>query len=90
MDESPEIIANARRRHGAAGAMLAAGMLAIDDAMGLRPKKDEAPIIVASPTEPTDIDTDGIEVPVDEQTSVYSPPQPLVPPITAPRARRRR
>ncbi len=70
--------------------MLAAGMLAIDDALGLRPKKQDAPIVVAAPTEPTDIDTDGIEVPVDEQTSVYSPPQPVTPPIAAPRGRKRR
>ena len=70
--------------------MLAAGMLAIDDALGLRPKQEDAPIVVASPTEPTDIDTDGIEVPVDEQTSVFSPPQPPTPPILAPRGRKRR
>lgn len=71
-----DLVASARRRHGAAGAMLAAGMLGIDEALGLRKPKQEAPIVVAAPTEPLDIDSDGIDVPVDEQTSVYAPPQP--------------
>lgn len=84
----PTLVATARRRHGAAGAMLAAGMLGIDEALGLRKVKQEAPIVVASPTEPVDIDSDGIDVPVDEQTSVYAPPQPRSRPHT--KAARRR
>jgi len=64
-------IATARRQHGAAGAVLAAGMFGVDIALG-RPPKEEAPIVVASPTDPIDIDTDGIRVPVDDHTEVWS------------------
>ncbi|MGB8857861.1 MAG: hypothetical protein WCC60_01330 [Ilumatobacteraceae bacterium] len=81
-------IATARRRHGAAGAMLAAGMFGVDIALGRKPK-EEAPIVVASSSEPVDIETDGIEVPIDETTSVFAPPQPPVDPF-APRPRRKR
>jgi hypothetical protein len=70
--------------------MLAAGMLGIDEALGLRKVKQEAPIVVAAPTEPLDIDSDGIDVPVDEQTSVYAPPQPRSKPHSKPRRGSRR
>lgn len=82
MDNVPDVtvdstpVETARRRHGAAGAMLAAGMLGIDEAMGLRKPKQEAPVVIAAATEPVDIDEDGIDVAVDETTSVYAPPQP--------------
>ena len=85
----PTPIATARRRHGAAGAMLAAGMLGIDEALGLRKVKQEAPIVVAAPTEPLDIDSDGIDVPIDEATSVYAPPQPRSRPHVPPKRTRR-
>jgi hypothetical protein len=81
-------IATARRRHGAAGAMLAAGMFGVDIALGRKPK-EEAPVVVASSSEPVDIETDGIEVPIDDRTSVYAPPQPPTDPF-APRPRRKR
>ena len=84
----PTIVATARRQHGVAGAIMAAGMLGIDQALGLRKVKQEAPIVVAAPTEPIDIDSDGIDVPVDDQTSVYAPPQPRSKPHTKPRGRR--
>ena len=80
-------IGTARRRHGPAGAMLAAGMFGIDVALGRKPKED-APVVVAASTEPVDIDTDGIEIPIDELTSVYAPPQPPADPF--PRRRRRK
>jgi len=85
----PTPIATARRRHGAGGAMLAAGMLGIDEALGLRKVKQEAPIVVAAPTDPLDIDDDGIDVPVDEVTSVYAPPQPRSRPHVQPKRPRR-
>jgi hypothetical protein len=75
-DIATAMIDTARRRHGVAGAILASGMLALDEALGLRPPKEEAPIIVASPTDPLDIDNDGINVPIDDSTSAYAPPQP--------------
>ena len=51
-------------------------MFGLEQAMGLRKKKEEAPIVVAAPTEPTDIDEEGIHIPVDEATRVFAPPQP--------------
>lgn len=80
-------VGTARRRHGAAGAMLAAGMFGLDIAMGRKPK-EEAPVVVAANTEPVDIDTDGIEVQIDDNTSVFAPPQPPSDPF--PRRRRRK
>ena len=69
-------VATARRHYGVGGAMLAGGMLGLEKALEMRPAKEEAPIVVASPTEPIDIDFEGIDVPVDDETSVYAPPQP--------------
>lgn len=80
-------IETARRRHGAAGAILAAGMFGVDIALG-RKVKEEAPIVVAASDQPIDIEADGIEIPVDELTSVYAPPQPPTDPLP-PRRRRR-
>ena len=51
-------VGTARRQHGTAGAVLAAGMFGVDIALG-RPPKEEIPVVVAAPTDPTDIDTDG-------------------------------
>ncbi len=82
------MIATARRRHGSMGAVIAAGMLGLDQAMGRKPR-EEAPIVMAASDEPIDIDTDGIVVPVDDETSVLAPAQPRVDPF-APRPRRRR
>ncbi len=83
-----DMVANARRRHGAAGAMLAAGLVAMDDLLMGRPVKEQAPVVVANPTEPHDVDRDGIIVPIDEEKSVFAPPQPPVDPF--PRRPRRR
>lgn len=80
-------VATARRRHGAAGAIVAAGMLGIDQVLGRKPRED-APVVVAASDEPVDIETDGIRVPVDEITDVVAPPQPRSDPF-APRPRRR-
>ena len=80
-------IGTARRRHGSAGAILAAGMFGLDIALG-RKAKEEAPIVAAASDQPVDIETDGIEIPVDERTSVYAPPQPPTDPLP-PRRRRR-
>jgi hypothetical protein len=87
-DDVDRIIANARRRHGTLGAALAAGMLGLDKVMGRKPR-EEAPIVVASPTEPTDIDEEGIVLPVDADVTVVVPAQPRPDPY-APRRRPRR
>ncbi len=79
----------ARRRHGTAGAVLAAGMFGLDQALGRKPK-EEAPIVMAASDEPVDIDNDGITVPVDERVSVIAPPQPRSEPLTTRRRRGKR
>lgn len=84
-----DIVANARRRHGALGAVMAAGMLGIDQVLGRKPR-EEAPIVVSSNSDPVDIDTDGIAVSVDDGLSVIAPALPRTPPTVAPARRRRR
>lgn len=81
-------VGTARRKHGVAGAVLAAGLLGIDEALG-RKVKEEAPIVVAASDEPGDIDEHGIVVPLDDATDVVAPAQPRPDPF-APRPRRRR
>ncbi|HEY7627132.1 MAG TPA: hypothetical protein VH761_08685 [Ilumatobacteraceae bacterium] len=83
-------IATARRRHRTAGAMLAAGMLGLEQAMGLRKPKEEAPIVIDANDDPIDIDRDGILLAVDEGTSVFAHPQPRSDPLLSRRRRRRR
>jgi hypothetical protein len=80
-------VRGARRRHGAAGAILAAGMFGLDQALGRKPK-EEAPIVMAAADEPVDIDHDGIVVPVDDRVSVVAPPQPRSDPLPSRRRRR--
>ena len=80
-------IATARRRHGAAGAMLAAGMFGADIALG-RKVKEEAPVVITASSDPTDIDTDGIVIPIDEARSVFAPPQPPSDPFPPRRPRK--
>ena len=82
-------VQTARRRHGAAGAIVAAGMFGLDQALGRKPK-EEAPIVMAAADQPVDIDHEGIRVPVDEGVSVIAPPQPRSDPLPTRRRRKRR
>ena len=66
------LVARAHRKHGMAGAILAGGMLAIDQVLGRKPKEQPAAVSEFS-GEPTDIDKDGIAIPIDESTTVISP-----------------
>ncbi len=84
-----DMIATARRRHGAAGAIVAAGMLGLDQVLGRKPR-EEAPVVVSAPTEPVDVDEDGITVAVDDDTAVVAPPLPRRPPAAADADSRRR
>ena len=83
------MIANAKRRHGALGGVLAAGMLGLDQALG-RKVREEAPIVVDANSDPVDLDTDGISIPVADDTDIVSPPLPRTPPVIASTTRRRR
>ena len=83
-------IATARRRHGAAGAMVAAGMFAIDQIYNGRKVKEDAPIVVDASSEPTDLDKDGITVPIDDNTDFVAPALPRTEPIDRNRRKGRR
>ena len=72
------MVARAHRKHGLAGAIVAGGMLAIDQVLGRRPKEQPAAVSEFS-GEPTDIDKDGIQIPLDENTLVVSPAPHLRP-----------
>ena len=85
--QSFDPVRGARSRHGTAGAVLAAGMFGLDQALGRKPK-EEAPIVMAAADEPVDIDHEGIIVPVDDRVSVVAPPQPRSDPLPSRRRRR--
>jgi hypothetical protein len=87
--QSFDPVRTARRRHGAAGAIVAAGMFGLDQALGRKPK-EEAPIVMAAADEPVDIDHEGLIVPVDDGLSVIAPPQPRSEPLPSRRRRKRR
>jgi hypothetical protein len=78
----------ARRRHGGVGAVMAAGMLGIDIALGRKPK-EEVPVVVDANGDPVDIDIDGIRIRIDDEFSVVAPPLPRTEPLVPPRRRRR-
>jgi hypothetical protein len=73
-DTDAEMIAAARRRHGGVGAILAAGMLGLDQVLGRKPR-EEAPVVVDADGEPVDIDSDGITVVLHDDLSVHAPAQ---------------
>jgi hypothetical protein len=75
-----DLVETARRRHGTAGAIVAAGMLGIEQVLGRKPK-EEAPIIVAAPTDPLDVDRDGISVTIDDEVALVAPPLPRTAPV---------
>jgi hypothetical protein len=89
-DDLPTRIAHAKQRHGVAGAMLAAGMLGVDQVLNGRKPREEAPIVVDANGEPVDIDRDGIAFALDDDgTHVSAPPLPRTSPVTAPPRRKR-
>lgn len=81
-------VSDARRRLGRGGAMLAAGMLGLDQVLSGK-KKEEAPIIVDANSDPHDIDADGIRVRVSDDAEVVSPPLPRTPPLKPASTQRR-
>ncbi len=67
-----DMIETARRKYGTGGAAIAAGMFGLDIALGNK-KKPESVQIQEAPSQPVDVDTDGIEIPVDMTTTVTAP-----------------
>ena len=86
---SEDVVANARRRYGTGGALLAAGMLGIDKILTDRKKPDSVQVQEAA-SEPIDVDKSGIQVMIDELTSVEAPPLDRREPLSMKKKRRRR
>jgi hypothetical protein len=88
-EEASQIARRVRQRSGIGAGALAAALMGMRDVLE-GPPKLSAPVVVASPTEPTDIDTDGMHVDMGE-VAVASP---ALPPTEAtvkkPRRRSRR
>ena len=81
-----------RKIGGAAGAALAGAMIAIRDIYE-GPPKDEGSVVVDSPTEPEDVDRDGVALAADEVGGDHDlavPAQPRRAPIVGRRTSRRR
>jgi len=87
-DDESAMIKRAAQRYGTVGAMLAGGMVVFDKLLGRKPKEDAA-IIVEASGEPGDIDVDGINFVLDDNTTVSSPP-PLARTLRKRQVRRRR
>lgn len=65
-------IMRAKRKHGMAGAIMAGGMFALDQVLGRKPKEQPAAVQEFA-GEPTDIDSQGITIAVNEHITVTSP-----------------
>jgi len=94
LDRNRSMVAEGRRKAGAVGAMMAGAMIAIRDIYE-GPKKDEGVAVVESPTDPVDLDEDGVRLEGDEVGSARDidvPAQPRRAPIVPGRraSRRRR
>ncbi len=87
--DNPDVIGTARRRYGTGGAALAAGMFGLDIALGNKKKPDSVQIQEA-PTDPIDVDADGIQVTIDDTLSVNAPALERVAPLAAVKKRSRR
>lgn len=77
-------VKRARQRYGLAGAALAGAMVALRDL--LEKPKDDAAVVVDSPSEPVDLDGAGITVTIDGRASANVAPQHR--PVADPRAAR--
>jgi hypothetical protein len=86
---NPDPIATAQRRYGGAGAVIAAGMFGLEMAMGIKPKPESVQIQEA-PTDPIDVDRDGISVKVDDTVTVHAPALDRHAPIGVGKRRSRR
>jgi hypothetical protein len=92
VDRDRSSIEQGRRIGGLPGAMMAGAMIAIRDIYE-GPKRDDGVVTVDAPSEPRDVDRDGVELSAEEiggPADVAVPPQPRVEPITSRRRSRRR
>jgi hypothetical protein len=79
----------AQRRYGVGGAILAAGMMGLQQVLEPRAKVD-APVVIDANSDPIDIDRDGLRVPLNQHSDVIVPAQPRRSPEAPKRRRSRR
>jgi hypothetical protein len=86
------MIEQGRRIGGLPGAIVAGAMIAIRDVYE-GPKRDDGQVVVDAPSEPHDVDRDGVTLAAEEiggPDDVAVPAQPRRDPIVSPRRRSRR
>ncbi len=86
------MVAYGRRVGGVPGAIVAGAMIAVRDIYE-GPKRDDGSVVVDSPSEPHDVDRDGVDLRADDVGGTQDlavPAQPRRPPVVARRASRRR
>jgi hypothetical protein len=86
------MIAHGRRIGGVPGAALAGAMIALRDIYE-GPKRDDGVVVSEAPSEPHDVDRDGMDLTHDEiggELDVTTPAQPRRAPVVAARRRSRR
>ncbi|MCU1392299.1 MAG: hypothetical protein JWM34_727 [Ilumatobacteraceae bacterium] len=87
--DNPDPVATARRKFGAGGAILAAGMFGVDQALTGKQKPEFAEIQESS-SQPVDLDKDGFHLAIDEARSVDAPALERRPPIGVNKKSKRR
>jgi hypothetical protein len=91
-DRDRSSIEEGRRIGGLPGAMVAGALLAIRDIYET-PKRDEGQVVVDAPSEPHNVDRDGVQLAADEvggADDVAVPAQPRRDPVVRGRRRSRR
>jgi len=91
-DRNRSMIAHGRRIGGVAGAALAGAMIAVRDVYE-GAKRDQGQVVVDAPSEPHDVDRDGVELSAEEiggTAAVAVPAQVRRPPIQTRRKSRSR
>ena len=87
------MVEHGRRIGGVAGAALAGAMIAVRDVYEGKAKRDDGQVVVDAPSEPHDVDRDGVTLPADEVgglDDVAVPAQPRRAPVVSARRRSRR
>ena len=91
-DRDRSSIEAGRRIGGVPGAMMAGAMLALRE-IYQGPKRDDGQVVVDAPSEPHDVDRDGVALTADEiggAEDVAVPAQPRLDPVVSGRRRPRR
>ena len=92
VDRDRSSVEQGRRIGGLPGAMMAGAMIALRDIYE-GPKRDDGAVVVDAPSEPHDVDRDGVELRADDiggADDVGVPAQPRRAPVISTRRRSRR